>query len=402
MSEVNSPFTPGSPVPLELFVGRSEQIAQVMRHVRQAVSGKQENVFLTGDRGIGKSSFASFLRHLATRDHNMLGAHVFLGRVSTLEEMVRHTLEEILKETREQPWFDQLSAYFGDHVRQLGMFGVTVTFDPPERDLTELVRKFPEVLGNVVAQIADEKAGLFIILDDMNGLAESIEFANWYKSLIDEIATQYPQFPVLIMLIGLPEKRDSLASLQPSLLRVFRVCEIERLSSDEVREFFANAFAGVDREVHDDAFEVLVRYSSGIPFLMHEIGDATFWLDEDDVIDKKDAFNGVIEAAENVGTKYLDPNVYRAIRSPRYRSIIRKIVVERPGGRSFSRSEVKSRLDPDETRVFDNLLRKLRQMDIVERDLEGGAGAYLFANQMYPIYLWMESLQAGVARSLDD
>ena len=57
----NSPFTPGSPVPVELFVGRERQIRELIRYAGQVSSG---------DRGIGKSSLASFL-------HNILGIHVF-------------------------------------------------------------------------------------------------------------------------------------------------------------------------------------------------------------------------------------------------------------------------------------------------------------------------------------
>ena len=178
MDKGYSPFTPGSPVPIDLFVGRSPQIEEVMRYVRQAVSGRQENVFLTGDRGIGKSSFASFLRRVVATQNNVLGIHVFLGGVSTLEEMVRHILEQLLRETREQGSFERIVEYFGDHVRQVGLFGVSVTFAPPERDLADLVRSFPDALGNLVARIADDKAGLLIILDDINGLAEKAEFAN--------------------------------------------------------------------------------------------------------------------------------------------------------------------------------------------------------------------------------
>jgi len=62
-----SPFTPGSPVPLELFVGRSKRIQEVVRYIRQTLSGRQENIFLSGDRGIGKSSFASFIRTFWSR-----------------------------------------------------------------------------------------------------------------------------------------------------------------------------------------------------------------------------------------------------------------------------------------------------------------------------------------------
>jgi len=54
----DSPFTPGSPVPVELFVGRVDQIKEILKYVNQSASGRQENVFFAGERGIGKSSLA--------------------------------------------------------------------------------------------------------------------------------------------------------------------------------------------------------------------------------------------------------------------------------------------------------------------------------------------------------
>ncbi|MEA1944750.1 MAG: BREX system ATP-binding domain-containing protein [Euryarchaeota archaeon] len=88
----NSPFTPGNPAPVELFVGRVEQIEEILRYVRQTASGRQENVFLAGERGIGKSSLAAFLRYLVNRE-NFLAIHVFLGGVTDLEELVRRIFE---------------------------------------------------------------------------------------------------------------------------------------------------------------------------------------------------------------------------------------------------------------------------------------------------------------------
>ena len=193
---------------------------------------------------------------------------------------------------------------------------------------------------------------------------------------------------------GLPEKRDALAALQPSLMRVFRVVEIERLSDEEVRDFFARAFEEVGRQVEPEALSLLVQYSSGLPIIMQEIGDATYWVDEDQVVDRTDASLGLIKAAGNVGNKYLDPKVYRAVRSQRYRSIIRKIARD-PTSPGFTRNEVMSRLDKKETKVFDNLLRRLRELGVVEADVEGGRGAYRYANQMYPVYMWLESEQAS-------
>lgn len=387
-----SPFTPGNPVPVELFVGRSDQIGELIRYVKQASLGKQENIFLSGDRGIGKSSLASFLRYYVSTRMNILGIHVFLGGVSTLEEMVHHIFEQILKETKKQAWFRDIATFFGKYIKEIGLFGISVSFVPPEKDLKELVRKFPEALNNLLIEIKKQKTGLFIALDDINGLAVKKGFADWYKSFVDEVTTHYKDFPSFIMLIGLPEKRDILSNLQPSLMRIFRVTDIEKLSNEEVKQFLEQAFKKAKIKIKPDAMEIMVNFSSGLPILMHEIGDAIFWVDTDGSIDYKDALQGVLIAAENVGEKYFDPKVYKTIRSSRYRSILKKLGGEpMPISRYFKKKNLEAILNGNEKRVFHHFLRKMRELGVIEIDREGGVGAYRFANEIYPIYIWMES-----------
>lgn len=393
IAKEKSPFTPGSPVPSELFVGRKEQIQELIRYVGQTSFGKQENIFLSGDRGIGKSSLASFLRYFVSTQKNILGVHVFLGRASTLEEMVRHIFDQILKEIKGQAWFEDITKSFGKHIKEIGLFGISVSFTPPEQDLKEIVRKFPEALNSLLKKIKDRKAGLFIALDDVNGLVEKTEFANWYKSFADEVATQYKDFPVFIMLIGLPEKRKILSGLQPSLMRIFRVVEIEKLSDKEVEQFLSQAFDTANIKVMPNSMKLMVKFSSGLPILMHEIGDATFWIDTDGVIDEDDAGKGVLKAAEKVGEKYLDPKVYHAIRSSRYRSILRKLG-EEPLSQIFTKKDVEIKLNEDEKKVFHNFLRRMSKLGVIESDIEHGLGAYRFVNEIYPIYIWMESERA--------
>ena len=396
MIREESPFTPGSPVPAELFVGRSDQIEELRRYVAQAVSGRQENIFLTGDRGIGKSSFASFLRHSVSKKLNVLGIHVFLGGATSLDDVVRHVLEQILKETSEQSWFEKIQGLFGQYIQQVGAFGISVKFAPPASDLSHLVTRFPEAIGNIVDRLSEERDGLLIILDDINGLADKPEFANWYKSFVDEIATHHPHYPVAIILIGLPEKRDSLAAAQPSLMRVFRIVQVDRLTDEEVGAFLVQAFHNAGIEVEPSALDVMVDLASGLPILMHEIGDAVFRLDDDGIIARDDIAGGIVLAAQNVGIKYLDPGVYRELRSRRYLSILGKIV-ESPADVEFKRSEVMTRLDGDEKKVFDNLLRRLRSLGIVETDRRG---TYRFVNRMYPIYMYMVSSSQATGRNL--
>ena len=385
-----SPFTPGTPVPPELFVGRSHQIESLQRSAQQACSGRQENVFLAGDRGIGKSSLAHFLRELCAKRFGMIGVHAVLTEVDCLEEMTRRIFDQLLKAAHTQPWFDRIRGLFGKYVKDVGLFGVSVTFAPPERDLRSLVREFPAALNNVWRKMGDQKRGLLIVLDDINGLACKKVFADWYKSFVDHVATQGWETPVLMMLCGVPEVRDTLSDLQPSLMRIFHVVDIERLSDEDVADFFRQAFHRKNVAVDADAVRTMMHFSSGLPALMHEIGDAAYWLDTDGRIDRHDAVGGIASAAEEVGRKYLDPRVYRAIRSERYRAILGKVASSVRRGQ-FTKRQVEEKLNAQEKRVFGNFLRRMRDLGVIEPDPERGRGSYRFVNRIFPVYISMQS-----------
>jgi len=315
---------------------------------------------------------------------------VFLGGVTTLEELVRRVFDRLLKESHTESWFEKIRGLFGDFIENVGLFGVSVAFSPPKGQLQALVRDFPTAVANVFEKIRPEKSGLVIVLDDINGLAEQSVFANWYKSFADSVATQERKFPVLWMLCGLPERRDSLSNLQPSLMRIFRPVEIEKLGDDEVAQFLRDAFRRCNMEVQPVAITRMVYFSSGWPTLMHEIGDATYRVDTDGVVDMLDAIGGISRAAENVGQKYLDPRVYRAIRSERYRAILRKLV-SRPMRVTFSKGQIEGRLDESEKKVLQNFLKRMRELGVIEPDTERARGHYRFVNRIYPAYILVQS-----------
>jgi len=396
MQKDTSPFTPGSPVGFDLFAGRAQQIEEVERYVRQAGSGRQENVFLTGDRGIGKSSFATVVRGPLSERYDMQGVHVHLGGATTVEEAIRRILESLFNAGQSRPWFDEIVEGTRAYIRQVGLFGVTIAFHPPADDLTRLTNRFADVLGEVLAHISEDRRGVAIVLDDINGLADTDHFARWYKSTVDYIATHFPSFPALLMVSGIPERRDRLAQHEPSLMRVFRPINLDRLSDDEVSGFFTRAFEQASMKVSDEALSTMVHFASGLPVMMQEIGDATFWTDTDGTIDRRDAVGGLMLAADNVGHKYLAPRVYSALRSKRYHSIIRKIADSIDP--DFTRQEIASKLTNEEMKVFDNLLRRLRELDVVQQDPERGRGAYRYTNQIYPVYMYTEAQRASTSR----
>ncbi len=387
-----SPFTPGQPVPIEFFVGRVAQVRHLSDLTAAASSGRLTTAFLSGERGIGKSSLASFARLIGEREHRALGVHVFLGGVNTLEEMARRVFDRLVKESIGKNWEHAIKDFFGKHVRQVGLFGFNLEFSASDKELTHAVRNFAPSLRNLMEKLDKERQSIFLVLDDINGLAQSEAFANWLKSLVDEIATSQQPLPLCLVLLGLEERRRALINLQPSLARVFDLVEVRTWSNDETKSFFKNAFEKVNMTLEDQALDTLASFAGGLPVLAHEIGDAVFKRDDDQVIDRNDILHGVTDAAEIIGRKHLEPQVLQAIHSGRYRTILRKVAKEL--GSSFTREELRKQLTKPETRVLDNFLNRMKGLGVIRPDPETGRGAYSFANALHHVYFVIEASRA--------
>ena len=356
--------------------------------VKAGTQGKFRIGFVSGERGIGKSSLASFVRHLSEQESQVAGCHVFLGGVEDLKEMLRRTFDRLLKESMDKPWHEQIKNFFGNHVRKVGLFGVTLELSLEDSDLSTLVHDFVPTVTRLLDSLKDHKNSLFLILDDINGLAGSDVFANWLKSTVDEISTSRRGMPLCVLVVGLEERRRELVSKQPSLARVFELIDIVPWSDDEARRFYQNSFESVGAKVADRDIGQLVRFTGGLPVLAHEIGDAVWRTARGRQIDSTEVREGILTAAEVIGRKLLEPQVFSAIRSERYRSILRKMSDD--FRTSFRRSELMERLESEEKRVMDNFLQRMKRLGALETDPET-KGGYRFPNLLHALYFWMES-----------
>lgn len=392
MDPETSPFRPGQPAPVESFVGRSREVERLRGMVKASALGNFRIGFISGERGIGKSSLASFVRHLSERESAVVGCHVFLGGVGDLKEMLRRTFDRLLKESMDEPWHGQVRKFFGDRVRKVGLFGVTIELDLADRDLTTLAHDFVPTVTRLLDGIGKRKKGLFLILDDINGLAGSEGFADWLKSTVDEMATSRRKAPLCVLVVGLEERRRELVARQPSLARVFELIDVAPWPDDDVMGFFRSSFGSVNAAVGEADLRELVRFSGGLPVLAHELGDAVWRRAKRPDIGSKEVHAGIWTAAEMIGRKLLEPQVFSAIRSERYRSILRKTLDE-PRVR-FRRSELVERLTSDERKVMDNFLQRMKRLGALETDPEV-QGGYRFPNLLHALYFWMESQRAA-------
>ena len=386
----SSPFSPGPLASAESFVGRLPEIERLRGMINASTRGRFKIGYISGERGIGKSSLAAFARRLAERDLGVAGCHVFLGGVQDHREMLRRTFDRILNESIDKPWHRQLMDLFGDRVSKVGLFGVTLELNLAERDMQALERDFVSSMRRLLNSFQEHPKALFLILDDINGLAGSAGFANWLKSTVDEIATSGDELRLCILVVGLEERRRELVEKQPSLARVFDLIDIAPWSDDEVRQFYRESFGASGAGISEAGLELLARPTGGLPVLAHEIGDAAWRTARGPDIGAREVLKGIFMAAEVIGRKLLNPQVFDAIRSERYHSIFRKMAdLSRPGTR-FRRAELAELLTDAESKSLDNFLRRMTTLGALERDPET-RGAYRFPNLLHALYFRMES-----------
>ena len=398
MNPESSPFRPGQPVPTEFFVGRTKEIERLRGMVRGSARGRFGIGFVSGERGIGKSSLAAFVRRLVEGDRDAIGCHVFLGGVQGLREMLRRSFDRLLKESIDRPWHRQVREFFGNRVRQVGLFGVTLELDLSDSDLAAIEHDFVPSVQRLLLELEEHKKSLFLILDDINGLAQSDDFANWLKSAVDEIATSADPTRLCVLVVGLDERRQELVERQPSLDRVFELIDIEPWSDDEVRAFYRNSFRLANATISELDLRHLVRYTGGLPVLAHEIGDAVWRAARTREIRTADVMTGITAAADVIGRKLLEPRIFRAVRSERYRAILRRIAAT-PRTR-FTRAELLGQLPDEEKRVLDAFLRRMKTLGALESDPEV-RGGYRFPNRLHALYFYAEARTRGVTGSGD-
>lgn len=384
----SSPFRPGQPVPLEFFVGRVSEIERLHAMVKASAQGRFKIGFVSGERGIGKSSLASFVRFLSEQEPKVVACHVFLGGVRDLKEMLRRTFERLLKESVDKPWHKKIRGFFGDRVRKVGLFGITLELNLDDGDLSSIANDFVSSIMRLLDSLHDQSAVL-LVLDDINGLAASEGFANWLKSTVDEIAVSRVETPLCMLVVGLEERRQELVASQPSLARVFELTDISPWSTDEAKEFYRRAFESAQARISDEDLDFLVQYTGGLPVLAHEIGDAVWRSARGPEIEESAVLEGVLSAAEVIGRKLLEPQVFSAIRGERYRSIMKKMSSD-PSTMHVRRSELAARLSRSERGVMDNFLQRMKKLGALEADphIRGG---YRFPNRLHALYFWMES-----------
>ena len=160
----------------------------------------------------------------------------------------------------------------------------------------------------------------------------------------------------------------------------------------EAREFYERAFDSTKAKIETEQLNRLVFYTGGHPVLAHEIGHAVWRAAPTLELDEEAVTMGVFDAADIVGRKWIEPQIFRGIQNDTYRSILRKLADK--NRILFTRKEIIENLGltSGELNVLDSFLKRMKQLGALTTTQN--RGEYKFPNFLYSLYFLIESARA--------
>ena len=127
---------------------------------------------------------------------------------------------------------------------------------------------FQDFLINICKELKDKK-GIFIVIDDINGLSDTPDFANWYKGLFETLYFDEEFIPVSFTLVSYRDKFEQLCDQNLSFSRIFNLIEIDHLDDEDIKEFYLDTFNEFGIKFTNDEFlNEMIYYAWGMPLIM--------------------------------------------------------------------------------------------------------------------------------------
>ena len=268
-------------------------------------------------------------------------------------------------------------------LNEIKLPGIGISLENKQDFVRDVKNNFSEFLLNISSSLKDYN-GIFLIIDDINGLSKTSEFPNWYKGLSETIDFSDKKVPIAFTLVSYRDNFNKLTEHNPSFSRIFHIIEIDHLDDGDIRTFFVENFEKINMSFEDEkALQEMVYYSWGMPLAMQQIGEETFWNVKNGIITKEVVINGILNAAIEIGKKQISL-ILDLIENDEYDNILLKL------GRhkliEFKKEEIIGLLSDAENEILDDFLTQMKELNILEHVGRKINEKYTFTNRLYFVY----------------
>lgn len=291
-------FTPSATIktPERLF-GRTKALTTIERAFASA--GRQ--VFIYGDRGVGKTSLAETAANLH-QDAGSPPIYVPCANSGSFAEVLTA--------------IGNATVSIAQRVEQRGatgtygaaLFGTGFTLKPAEAGVRHTLPDANTLTGalDIIRYVLNKRSGpQIIIIDEMERISapsEREKFAEFIKNI--------PQLDdrVKFIFCGIGTTVDELIGAHPSAGRILETISLEKLHHNYLWEIIRNVAKQAKVEIPGEMLVRIGQISDGFPHYVHLIGESMFWnaSDDDEEVLKltqqhfKAGITGALERAEGI------------------------------------------------------------------------------------------------------
>lgn len=291
-------FSPSAEIsdPAKL-IGREKQL----KTIKRALQSPNRNIFIFGERGVGKTSIAKTVGH-----GQLLSDNCFIYVACDSEMSFYGVIHAIfrsasrLKNELKSPKLNNISGGFnycgiGANI-ELG-FQAPVGIEQPKNS-----SEVYDILQTVRSMF---KGQILIAIDEFDRVAETEKTA--FSELIKNIGAQIND--MRIMLCGIGDNVNKLLGAHPSTGRMFEPVEIEKLSHDSLWAIIDKAAKKLGIEISDGYLTRIGIISDGFPHFVHLIGECLFYAILDDTKEITSVHRDHFDIALKSALKRTEPSV---------------------------------------------------------------------------------------------
>jgi AAA ATPase domain len=315
-SQRKNPFTPHNPIRPQYFAGRYSEIQIILRALSQTGAGSQQNILVTGERGIGKSSLGHLARYIGEQpreewdtqcrfitayyilDDNDSVAAFCRGLVEKLRKSVAQSLvRSLLHKLKELDYSIKVDFWFG--AAEVG----TKT-EKGEDGPAKLRRDFVRIIEALWDEVSNENYnGILLIVDELNKIQRGENLGAFFKKVSEElVADGYRN--IMFFVLGLPWIEGKLSADDASVVRIFEHVELGLMPENESEEVIRKALEGTGVGIEPQVLEMLKDWSEGHPYFLQQMCFDCFAADEDDHLDVTDFITGVEASVKQFGRMF--------------------------------------------------------------------------------------------------
>ncbi|MDX2149454.1 MAG: hypothetical protein SFV54_01870 [Bryobacteraceae bacterium] len=363
-------------------------LQELAQRAKTVVAGRADQFFIEGEYGIGKTSTAKVAQLQIKQLYELYPIYASLGGVKTLDEVAEAVLRAavVAGGAETSGTLEKLGEFLGRYGAKLKMPGLEISLEALKKSAPELASPFG-LLGflNEWNRTAGSR-GISLVMDEINGIANEPRFSQFLKSFVEINVLSDRPMPLLLILCGTAGRRMEMIRQHQPMDRLFRIIGLRPLTLEDSHAFFMKAFNSVNISADHNALWELSVAGQGFPRMMQLLGEAAYECDQDGIIDLADVNQAILRAAEEVGKRYVDQQVIKALRSPEYKAILNKLVDVDNGLDGFLDADLRPLLTESESKKLPSFLQRMKKLNVLRAGEE--KGRYYFTTAMTWVYLF--------------